>query len=260
MIDKQNVTKFLRYKHSNYSGTGCLIDDLVYPIEGDIFAEYEILDKPVKLPEVKFLPPCTPQKIICIGLNYKEHAEESTLSAIPDEPVLFFKPPSALIGHLDNIVLPSWVDRVDYEGELAAVISKQMRYVSKDDALDGVFGYTCVNDVTARTIQKKDKQWTRGKGFDTFCPVGPFIVKGLDAASLEIKTYHNSKLVQHSNTNLMLNGMAMLISYISQVMTLYPGDLISTGTPKGVGPMKAGDEVEIVIENIGTLKNGVIDE
>ncbi len=251
---------FLRFKANEYTDSGCVADNKVYPISGDIFSQYTVEDISFPLDAIQFLPPCVPQKIICVGLNYAKHVAESTLSQIPEEPVLFFKPPSALIGHHENIVLPGWVDRVDYEGELAAVISKKLKYASMEQAEAGIFGYTCLNDVTARNIQKKDNQWTRGKGFDTFCPVGPYIITGIDASSLDIQTRLNGKVVQKSNTKLMIRKTAEVISFISKVMTLYPGDIISTGTPEGVGPLKEGDQVEIEIEKIGVLRNYIVSE
>jgi len=251
---------FIRFKAGNYEGQGCVIDNQAFPIKGDIYTEYKVENHPFNIKDIKFLPPCTPQKIICVGLNYADHADESTLAKIPEEPLLFFKPLSSLIGHLDNIIRPAWVDRIDYEGEIAAVIGRKMRYVSVDEASAGIFGYTCVNDVTARNIQKKDNQWTRAKGFDTFCPVGPYIVKGIDASALDIQTRLNGEVVQKSNTRLMMKSPAEVISFISKAMTLFPGDIISTGTPKGIGPVKAGDIVEVDIQGIGTLENSVIDE
>jgi len=259
-MDRCQPNCFLRFKANEYTGSGCVTDNKVYPISGDIFSQYTVEDILFPLDAIQFLPPCVPQKIICVGLNYAKHVAESTLSQIPDEPVLFFKPPSALIGHHENIVLPGWVDRVDYEGELAAVIGKKLKYASIEQAEAGIFGYTCLNDVTARNIQKKDNQWTRGKGFDTFCPVGPYIITGIDASSLDIQTKLNGKVVQQSNTKLMIRKTAEVISFISRVMTLYPGDIISTGTPEGVGPLKEGDQVEIEIEKIGTLKNYIVSE
>ena len=250
----------VRIKTDSYTGPGIIIDNEVHPITGDIYTDYKIEKKSFKLDDIDYLPPCEPQKIICVGLNYAEHADESTLDAIPEEPLLFFKPVSSLIGHRAMIIHPGWVDRVDYEGEIAAVIGKKMRYVSVEQAQEGIFGYTICNDVTARNIQKKDKQWTRAKGFDTFCPVGPWIVTGLDASSLDIQTRLNGQVVQKSNTSMMMKSPAEVISFISKVMTLYPGDLISTGTPKGVGPVKKGDLVEIEIEKIGTLANEVNNE
>lgn len=260
----KDSNRFIRFQAESYEGYGCIIDNKAYPIKGDIFGSFTLvgkrrlatrMEKSYSLDDIRFLPPCIPQKIICIGLNYAAHVEESTLGEITDEPVLFFKPTSSIIGHLDNIILPNWVDRIDYEGELAVIIGKKLKNVSIDEAEDGIFGYTCLNDVTARNIQKKDKQWTRAKGFDTFCPFGPSIITGIDASSLAIQTRLNGRVVQQSNTNLLLRDTAEVISYISKVMTLFPGDIISTGTPKGVGPLKDGDVVEVKIEQIGILKN-----
>ena len=251
---------FLRFKAKDFTGAGLLIDNVIKPIKGDMYGDYEIIDINYDPDDIEFLPPCEPQKIICVGLNYADHADESTLDAIPEEPLLFFKPTSSLIGHKASIIKPNWVDRVDYEGEIAAVIGKTMRYVDQAEAEAGIFGYTCVNDVTARNMQKKDKQWTRPKGFDTFCPVGPYIAVGIDAAGLDIQTRLNGKVVQKAKTSMMMRGPAEVISYISKVMTLYPGDLISTGTPKGVGPVQDGDKVEVEIEKIGTLVNTVSEE
>jgi 2-keto-4-pentenoate hydratase/2-oxohepta-3-ene-1,7-dioic acid hydratase in catechol pathway len=251
---------FLRFKADDYEGAGIYSDGRVNPIRGDMYGDYEVPGKTYTLDQINFLPPCVPQKIICVGLNYADHADESTLDSIPEEPLLFFKPVSSLIAHKENIVRPKWVERVDYEGEIAAIIGRQMRYVSVAEAEDGIFGYTCANDVTARNIQKKDKQWTRAKGFDTFCPLGPFIVANLDASSLDIQTRLNGKIAQHGNTKMMMRSPAEVVSFISRVMTLYPGDIISTGTPKGIGPIVAGDLVEVEIEKIGTLSNLVADE
>jgi len=265
----KDSNRFIRFQAESYIGYGCIIDDKAYPLKGDIFDSFILVDKrrlatrmkkSYLLDNIRFLPPCVPQKIVCVGLNYAAHIEESTLDLITDEPVLFLKPPSSIIGHLDNIILPNWVDRVDYEGELAVIIGKKIKNVSVDEAEDGIFGYTCLNDVTARNIQKKDNQWTRAKGFDTFCPFGPSIVAGIDASSLAIQTRLNGKVVQQSNTNLLLRKTAEVISFISKVMTLYPGDVISTGTPKGIGPLKDGDVVEVEIEQIGTLKNIAVAE
>jgi 2-keto-4-pentenoate hydratase/2-oxohepta-3-ene-1,7-dioic acid hydratase in catechol pathway len=252
--------KFIRFLAEGFSGYGLVIDDSAYPISGDIFGDFIVENKPYDLNNIKFLPPCQPQKIICVGLNYAEHAAESTLAAIPEEPLLFFKPLSALIGHLDNIVMPGWVDRVDYEGELAVIIGKTLKNVSLSEAENGIFGYSCLNDVTARNIQKKDNQWTRAKGFDTFCPIGPFIVTGIDGSNLKIETKLNGVVVQSANTSQLIRRPAEVISFISKTMTLFPGDILATGTPKGIGPLEEGDEVEVSIENIGVLRNGVVSE
>ncbi|MDI3311879.1 MAG: fumarylacetoacetate hydrolase family protein, partial [Thermoanaerobacterium sp.] len=175
----------------------------------------------------------------------------------PDEPTLFIKPATAAIGHDDYIVIPKMSERVDYEGELAVVIKKTAKDVSEDEALDYVLGYTIANDVTARDLQSKDGQWTRAKSFDTFLPIGPWIETDLDPSNLEIKTYVNGVLKQHSNTKHLIFSVPKLVSFISHVMTLNPGDVILTGTPSGVGPIKSGDIVTIEIEGIGKLINKV---
>lgn len=251
--------RILRFKSSDYEGAGIVQGDKVHVLVGDIFGEYSIGTKSFDITDIVYLPPCIPQKILCVGLNYADHADESTLDSIPEEPLLFFKPPSALIGHGQEIVKPAWVDRVDYEGEIAAVIGKRMRNVSEAEAMAGIFGYTCVNDVTARNMQKRDKQWTRPKGFDTFCPAGPWIVTGIDPSNLKLQTRLNCEVVQESSTSLMMRSFGEVISFISKVMTLYPGDILSAGTPKGVAPMKAGDIVEVEVEKIGVLRNPVIE-
>lgn len=258
MGNKQKPTCFVRFAASDYLGPGCLIDGRIYKVSGDMYGDFDMGDRGYEIDDVRLLPPCLPQKIICVGLNYAEHAAESTLSEIPAEPVLFFKPPSAMIGHDDNIIIPGWVDRVDYEGELAVVIGRELKNVSAKAAHDGIFGYTCVNDVTARNIQKTDKQWTRAKGFDTFCPVGPYIITDIEPDRLNIETRLNGKIVQQTNTDLMMNKPDAVISFISKVMTLFPGDIISTGTPRGVGPVTPGDVVEVEIEKIGILRNSVV--
>ena len=260
MIKDHKPNIFIRFKTKDFSGPGCIIENKAYPIDGNIFDKFTVDDTSYPLDKIRFLPPCIPQKIICVGLNYADHIAESILPEIPDEPVLFFKPPSSLIGHLDNIVLPGWVDRVDYEGELAAIIGKKLKNVSVEQAQEGIFGYTCLNDVTARNIQKKDNQWTRAKGFDTFCPIGPHIVAGIDASALDIETRLNGEVVQKSNTDLLMRKTSEAVSLISRVMTLYPGDVISTGTPKGIGPLKADDQIEVEIEKIGVLRNFVVAE
>jgi 2-keto-4-pentenoate hydratase/2-oxohepta-3-ene-1,7-dioic acid hydratase in catechol pathway len=254
------VKKYMRFAADDYTGFGLVEGENVVPIYGDIFGDYALGEKSYSLEKVKYLPPCRPQKIICVGLNYAEHAAESSLPGIPEEPVLFFKPLSALIGHKDSIMIPGWVDRVDYEGELAVIIGQTLKNVSVEEAEAGIFGCSCINDVTARNIQKKDTQWTRAKGFDTFCPIGPFIITGIDSGNLKIETSLNGKIVQSANTSQLIKKPAEIISYVSRVMTLYPGDVLATGTPKGIGPMKEGDEVIITIENIGSLTNSVISE
>ncbi len=198
-----------------------------------------------------------PSKIIGIGQNYRAHAAEMG-KGIPEEPLMFLKPSTAIISHGMPIERPAGYERVDYEGELGVVIGKRARRVPRERALDYVQGYVCVNDVTVRDLQKKDGQWTRAKGFDTFCPVGPRIVPGLDPTNLRITTRVNGVVKQDSSTSDLIFDVATLISFCSQHMTLEEGDLISTGTPSGVGPLSPGDVVEVEISGIGILRNPVI--
>lgn len=206
---------------------------------------------------VKFLPPVEPTKIVAVGLNYIDHANELGIP-VPEEPIIFLKPPSAVIGDQDPIVLPKLSSRVDYEGELGVVIGKRCRNVSKEKAKDFILGYTCFNDVTARDLQVKDGQWTRAKSFDTFAPVGPYIVEIGDASNLKIETRVNGEIRQSSSTSNMIFDVFTLLEFISSIMTLEKGDLIATGTPAGIGMLKDGDLVEVEIEGIGVLRNPVI--
>ncbi len=198
----------------------------------------------------------TPTKIVCVGRNYAEHAKELGNEA-PSEPILFLKPPSALLAAGGTIVRPAASNRVDHEGELAIVIGKTAKNVKRSDWREYVLGFTCANDVTARDLQKKDVQFTRGKGFDTFCPVGPHIETELDVSNLRVTTRVNGQIRQDGNTNQMMFDCAFLIEFISGIMTLMSGDLILTGTPAGVGPLESGDTVEVEIEGIGVLRNDV---
>lgn len=212
----------------------------------------------IKLPEdTKFLVPTKPTKIICLGLNYVDHAIELKME-IPKTPIIFIKPTSALIGHKDNIIYPEMTKQVDYEGELAIVIKKTAKCVRPENAQEYILGYTCFNDVTARDLQKIDGQWTRAKSFDTFAPVGPWIVDGIDPHNLRIQTFLNGKIVQDSNTKNMIFTVQYVVSFVSSIMTLYPGDIISLGTPPGVGELKRGDTVTVKIEKIGELTNYVV--
>lgn len=210
----------------------------------------------VSFEDAKLLPPCTPSKIIAVGLNYADHAKEMQLP-IPDFPALFYKPVSAVIGPLDTIIMPPMAKRVDYEGELAFVIGKEASYVEESKAGDYIFGYTCLNDVTARDLQKLDSQWTRAKGFDTFCPIGPVIETDVGTGPLHIETRLNGVVKQDSSTKQLIFPPERLVYLLSQIMTLLPGDVITTGTSSGIGPMQAGDCVEVEIEHIGILKNTV---
>ncbi len=205
---------------------------------------------------VRMLAPATPTKIVCVGRNYAEHAAELG-NKVPEVPLIFLKPPSSVIGPDDTIIHPKISKRVDFEGELGLVIGKRCRNVKKNDALDCIFGVTCVNDVTARDLQKADKQFTRGKGFDTFCPIGPVVVTGFDLAALRVETFLNGERRQSAPVTDMIFPPDVIIEFVSAVMTLEPGDVIATGTPSGVGPMQPGDTVEISIEGVGRLKNTV---
>lgn len=210
-----------------------------------------------QLDKVKILPPCQPSKIIGVGLNYKDHARELNLP-IPDEPIIFMKPSTSIIGHEDEIIYPLQAQRVDYEAELALIIKDKVKDLSPDEVFDKILGFTCFNDVTARDLQKKDTQWTRAKSFDTFSPIGPFVVNGINPNNLKIESYLNGKLKQSSNTNNLIFKIDKLVSFISKIMTLLPEDVITTGTPAGIGAMNRGDIIEIKIEKIGILRNYVI--
>ncbi|MGH2747436.1 MAG: fumarylacetoacetate hydrolase family protein [Actinomycetota bacterium] len=216
-------------------------------------------DEELDLAAIEFLPPCEPTKLIFVGLNYRDHAEEIGLP-LPTEPLLFFKPPSAVTGHRRPVVRPPECTQLDYEAELALVIGKRAKRVRPDDALSFVAGYTVSNDITARNFQLPDSQWTRAKGYDTFAPLGPGIVPDLDPSSLAIECRVNGEIRQQSNTKLMAFGVSELVSFASSIMTLEPGDVISTGTPPGVGSLEPGDKVEVTVEGIGTLENEVLDE
>jgi 2-keto-4-pentenoate hydratase/2-oxohepta-3-ene-1,7-dioic acid hydratase in catechol pathway len=206
---------------------------------------------------MKLLEPIRPSKIVCVGRNYREHAAELG-NKMPDEPLLFLKAPSAIVYSGDEIVLPGASQQVEHEGELRVVIGRIARNIASDeDPLSYVLGYTCVNDVTARDLQRKDVQFTRGKSFDTFCPVGPWIETDIDPANVAVETRLNGEVKQKGNTADMAFPVAFLIRYISEIMTLYPGDLIATGTPAGVSRMKPGDIVEVEVAGIGILHNRV---
>lgn len=210
-----------------------------------------------RLDEVKLLPPCFPSKMVCLGLNYRSHAEEFKRE-IPPVTLIFLKPSTSVIGPDDEIVLPHFATRVDYEGELAVIIGKKAKDVPEDKVNTFVLGYTCFNDVTERHMQKVDGQWTRAKSFDTFAPIVPYIETDIDPSDLKLETYLNGELRQSIRTSDLVFGVPKLVSFISSIMTLLPGDVIATGTPSGVGRLSRGDVVEVKIEKIGTLKNSVV--
>lgn len=227
---------------------------IVIPVKGSIFGDFELEDRSFKVGDVDILPPVVPSKIVCVGLNYKDHAEELKMP-IPDEPVIFLKPTTTIIGHEDTIIAPAFCRRVDYEAELAVVISRVCKNISPGEAREYILGYTCLNDVTERFFQNKDGQWTRAKSFDTFCPIGPWVETEVDWRGIRVSTYLNGEIKQSSTTSNMIFGVEEIVSFVSRIMTLLPGDIIATGTPPGVGEMKNGDEVVVEIEGIGVLKN-----
>ena len=250
--------KLCRFSRNGVPTIGRLEGEMIHVCKGDLTGPMQPTGEVVPLAEVKLLAPTIPSKIIGIGRNYVEHAREMG-SAVPDaEPLIFLKPPSSVISPGDPIVLPKSSQRVDHEGELGVVIGKAAHNIPEtSDPLSYVLGYTCVNDVTARDLQKRDVQFTRGKGFDTFCPFGPCIETELDPRALRLETRVNGQTRQKGNTADMIFPVGRLIRFLASIMTLYPGDLIATGTPSGVGPLSSGDLVEVEVEGIGLLRNPV---
>jgi len=252
--------QLVRYVSENKKiGYGLLEGDTIREIYGSIYGAFKVGNRSSELEECTLLPPVQPSKIICVARNYPEHAREMGGDA-PREPLLFLKPSSAVQASGQPIVIPSGVGQVDFEGELAVVIRRKARFVSEQEATRVILGYTCLNDVTARDIQSKEQRFTRAKGFDTFCPIGPWLVTGISPLNRRIRTYVNGEVKQDGDSRDMLHGVWALVSFISRVMTLEPGDVIATGTPQGVGKIVPGDRVEVEIEGIGTLSNPVIAE
>jgi len=250
--------KIYRYKHRDKTAYGVLKEELLYPVVGSIYRKFELKRRGVPISDVLLLPPVKPSKIVAIGRNYKDHAAEMG-KPLPEEPLIFLKPPSALAGPNEIIIYPDMSKRVDFEGELAVVIRKKARLLKEDDDVQAyILGYSCFNDVTARDLQRKDVQFTRGKSFDTFAAVGPCIATDIDPSSLRLKTFLNGKLKQSGNIKNLIFPIPYLVRFISQVMTLNPGDIIATGTPAGIGPMVPGDRVDVQIEGIGVLSNKVL--
>jgi 2-keto-4-pentenoate hydratase/2-oxohepta-3-ene-1,7-dioic acid hydratase in catechol pathway len=249
--------KFARFEFKGKVSFGVVKDDRVIVLKGSILDRFEEGADRFPLSEVKLLPPVVPTKIVCIGLNYREHIEEIG-AKVPEIPHFFLKPTSALIGHNDAIMYPGMAERVDYEGELAVVIREKMKDVPEEEALKYVLGYSCFNDVTERAFVSRDVlNLGMSKGFDTFACLGPYVATGLDPDNLELKTYLNGTLMQHSNTRNFVFSIRHLLHFISKCMTLLPGDIISTGTPSGVAAMKPGDVVEVEVEGVGKLRNTV---
>ncbi len=249
--------KIVRYKIERRTEYGILDGNRVQSLSGTPYHRIKPANRYHKLSDIKLLAPCAPSKIIALGLNYCSHASEFQTPP-PDEPLIFLKPSTAVIGPEDNIVYPASSQRVDYEGELGVVIKNRTYQVSAKEAAGHILGYTCFNDVTARDLQYKDKQWTRAKSFDTFAAIGPCIETELDPADIYLETYLNGELKQRASTRDLIFPVAKLVSFISHVMTLLPGDVIATGTTSGIGPMQPGDTIEVKIEPIGTLRNHVV--
>jgi len=248
--------RIARVQHGRAISFAVLEGDTAAELGGPPIGELRFTGNRVPLAEARLLAPVLPSKVVCVGRNYVEHAAELG-NEVPAEPLLFLKPSTAVIGPEDPIRKPAICERLDHEGELAVVVGGLVRGVSEDEAQDAILGYTCGNDVTARDLQSRDGQWTRAKGFDTFCPLGPWIETDLEAIGLDIECRVNDQVRQRGNTKDLTFTPASLVSYVSRIMTLLPGDVIMTGTPAGVGPMEPGDRVEVEIGGIGILANPV---
>ena len=248
--------RLARFRHGNRIATGSVEDDYVRPLAGTFFHNPVPTGEDVPLSEVRLLAPVLPSKIVAVGKNYADHAAEMG-GDVPEEPVIFIKPSTAVIGPADPIPYPAMSSRVDHEAELAVVLGRVARHIRAEDAGRYILGFTCGNDVTARDLQAKDGQWTRAKGFDGFCPLGPWIETELDPTDLWLECRVNGEVRQSARTSQLTFGPNRLVEFISQVMTLLPGDVILTGTPAGVGPLEVGDKVEVEVEGIGVLQNEV---
>jgi 2-keto-4-pentenoate hydratase/2-oxohepta-3-ene-1,7-dioic acid hydratase in catechol pathway len=250
------MNRITRFRTPDYEGYGLLDTDTVRELDAPWSRK---LGRAYALKSVTLLTPCAPSKIVCVGRNYVDHAKELG-NPVPTEPLIFLKPPSSLIASGDSIVYPTLTQNLNFEGELGVIIGTRARHVPAADAEKYIFGYTCVNDVTARDLQKKDGQFTRGKGFDTFCPVGPWIVPKEDVVvkDLRVRTLLDGQVRQDAPITDMIFPVSAIIAFVTQFMTLEPGDLIATGTPSGVGPMQAGSTVSIEINGVGVLQNKVV--
>ena len=249
--------KYLRFETEGDAHWGILDGTEITRLDDSPFGEHRASGPRYSLRDVTLLAACTPSKIVCVGRNYVAHAKELAHD-VPTKPLIFLKPPSSLLEPGGTIFYPPDVGRLDYEGEIGIVIGKRLRHLgAQEPAAPYIFGFTCVNDVTGRDLQDKDGQWTRAKGFDTFCPVGPVIATGLDAANLGIQTTLNGQPRQKGHVSQLIFDFDVVLRYISRFMTLEAGDLIATGTPAGVGPMQVGDVVEVTMEGVGTLRNTI---
>lgn len=257
---ESSIMRFVRFWHHDQVVYGILDNEEIQPLAGPPFADRRPAGQRLPLAAVTLLAPCEPSKIIALGLNYRDHAAEMRM-ALPDEPLIFMKPATSVIGPEAAIIMPRQSRRVDYEAELAVVIGRVARKVAVAEADEYIWGYTCLNDVTARDLQKKDGQFTRSKSFDTFAPLGPWIETSLpEPEMVTVEAYVNGVRRQHSHIGNLMFGVATLVSFISHIMTLLPGDVIATGTPSGVGPLHPGDVVEIRVGGIGSLSNPVISD
>ncbi len=249
--------KYVRVKHQEQVSWGVLDGDRVFTLVNAPYIDVTFDGGSIPIEKCKLLAPVQPGKIVLVGKNYYDHAVEMN-DGIPEYPILFMKGPNAVNDPEGEIQAPSIVQRLDYEGELAIVIGKRAKNLTKENALEYIFGFTCLNDITARDLQKADGQWTRGKAMDGFAPIGPWITNETKGEDLKIETRLNGKTVQSSRTSMFMTKIPEMLAFITQAMTLEPGDVVSTGTPAGIGPMQSGDVVEVEIESIGTLRNYVV--
>jgi len=248
--------KIVRFQSGKHTGYGLWENEVVREIVGSIYGDFHVGSTTYRIGEVRLLAPAEPTKILCVGLNFRNHIEEIGFPT-PKSPAHFLKPLTSLIGPEAPIVIPRVAERVDYEGEPAVVLKRQIKDVSLEEASRAILGYTCLNDVTERPLSTEQGQLTRSKGFDTFAPVGPCIATDLDPATLVLRTRLNGRLMQEATLADMIFSIPFLVQYLSQCMTLFPGDIISAGTPRGVAAMKPGDVVEVEIDGIGVLRNPV---
>ena len=251
--------RLVRFERGGGAAFGRMEGESIRPLAGPPWLSLEAVGPALPAEKVRLLAPVQPSKIIALGLNYKDHAAEAGLEA-PAEPMLFSKAVSSIIGPGQTILLPAWAGRIDYEAELGAVIGRPAKKVPADKAMDYVLGLTCLNDVTARQLQAQDGQFTRAKGFDTFCPLGPWIETDLDPSDLPVRAELNRCLVQDGRTSQMIFSLPEIIAFISRVMTLLPGDVIATGTPAGIGPLAEGDVIVVEVGGVGRLENPVAAE
>jgi 2-keto-4-pentenoate hydratase/2-oxohepta-3-ene-1,7-dioic acid hydratase in catechol pathway len=248
--------KLVRFESGLQVRYGVWEDDIVKEVTGSIYGDFRISSTTHRIGDVRLLAPAEPTKILCVGLNFRDHIEEIGFPT-PKRPAHFLKPLTTLIGPEDPIVIPRVAEQVDYEGEPAVVIKRQIKDVSLEEAARAILGYTCMNDVTERPLSTEQGQLTRSKGFDTFAPVGPCIATDLDPANLVLRTRLNGRLMQEAELSDMIFSIPFLVQYLSQCMTLFPGDIVSAGTPRGVAAMKPGDVVEVSVDGIGVLRNPV---